>query len=304
LLNGLGKSTIFAADINKTFTTNEMQYEILKLEELWANRYMMAMPKIGFYLCNSGRARIIAGRQTYELERNSLFLYAPNVFFQILERSDDLDGVVLVFNLDDLSTAIDTVPARERLMIRNAPIVKISPKQAEELMRLIEMTQEQYITNDGDYKETLINIREQYVQYLFYAICMKLYEYYFQNPPTIGAAQNRNDQLLNAFLMQVLESKGRERSMSEYAKRQHLSPYYFSNIIKESSGKSAQQWIESLTMTFARYYLKSTQMTMKEIADEMNFPDQSTFGRYFKQHEGVSPTTFREQTATTNNIKL
>ncbi|MGI6223159.1 MAG: helix-turn-helix domain-containing protein [Prevotella sp.] len=272
----------------------------MKLEELWANRYMMAAPKYGFYLCNSGRARIIAGRQTYELERDSLFLYAPNVFFQILERSDDLDGVVFLCNPDDLSGVINTVPARERLVIRNSPVVKISPKQSEELMRLIEMTQIQNATNESDYKDTLINIREHYTQYIFYAICMKLYEYYFQNPPTAGAAQNRNDKLLSAFLLQVLESKGRDRSMSEYAKRQNLSPYYFSNIIKESSGKSAQQWIESITMTFARYYLKGTQMTIKEIAYEMKFPDQSTFGRYFKQHEGVSPTVFREKLSTTS----
>ncbi|MGI6231531.1 MAG: AraC family transcriptional regulator [Prevotella sp.] len=275
-----------------------MQYEILKLEELWANRYMMSAPKYGFYLCNAGHARIIAGRQTYELERNSLFLYAPNVFFQILEHSDNFDGVVLVFSPDDLSAVIGTVPVRERLVIRNAPVVKISPKQADELMRLIEMTQEQYVVQDGDYKEALTNIREHYVQYLFYAICMKLYEYYFQNPPTVGTAQKRDDKLLSAFLIQVLENRGRERSMNEYARQQNLSPYYFSNIIKECSGKSAQQWIEDITMTFARYYLKSTTMTMKEIADEMKFPDQSTFGRYFKQHEGISPTLYREKLST------
>jgi AraC-like DNA-binding protein len=279
-----------------------MQYEILKLEELWANRYMMSAPKFGFFLCNSGRARIIAGRQTYDLERDSLFIYAPNVFFQILGRSDDFDGVVLVVNPDDLSEVIDTVPARERLVIRNSPVVKISPKQAEELMRLIEMTQTQYVADNGDYKETLAKIHEHYVQYLFYAICMKLYEYYFQNPPAAGETQNRDEKVLSAFLLQVLESKGQDRTMREYAKRQNLSPYYFSNIIKACSGKSAQQWIELITMTFARYYLKSTQMTMKEIAYEMKFPDQSTFGRYFKKHEGVSPAVYRERLSTTSIV--
>lgn len=79
-------------------------------------------------------------------------------------------------------------------------------------------------------------------------------------------------------------------------KRLHeLSPYYFSSIIREKSGKSALQWIGNITMIFSRQYLKCSDMSIKEIADCLNFPDQSSFARYFKHHEGCSPMEFRNR---------
>ncbi|MCI6519355.1 MAG: helix-turn-helix transcriptional regulator [Prevotellaceae bacterium] len=79
-------------------------------------------------------------------------------------------------------------------------------------------------------------------------------------------------------------------------KRLHeLSPYYFSSIIREKSGKSALQWIGNITMIFSRQYLKCSDMSIKEIADCLNFPDQSYFTRYFKHHEGCSPMEFRNR---------
>lgn len=53
------------------------------------------------------------------------------------------------------------------------------------------------------------------------------------------------------------------------------------------------QWIENVTMTFARQYLNDFAASIKEIAERLCFPDQSTFGRYFKHPEGCSPSEYR-----------
>ena len=74
----------------------------------------------------------------------------------------------------------------------------------------------------------------------------------------------------------------------------HLSPYYLSTIIKEATGKGALEWITLFTINMCKHYLVDTDMSVKEIADTMHFPDQSTFGRYFKHHMACSPGEYRK----------
>ena len=39
--------------------------------------------------------------------------------------------------------------------------------------------------------------------------------------------------------------------------------------------------------------LLNSSLSVKEIADALGFPNQSFFGRYFRQYTGISPTEFR-----------
>lgn len=87
----------------------------------------------------------------------------------------------------------------------------------------------------------------------------------------------------------------RERKVTFYATEQHLSPNYFSSVVKAKTGRTAIQWIETASIVRAQHYLSTTSMSIKEIADAMNFTDQSTFGRYFRKHCGMSPTDYRNR---------
>lgn len=145
------------------------------------------------------------------------------------------------------------------------------------------------------HKEFAETARMDCKRYLRYALCLKVLEAYFGNKPVEAMPQNKEDAILNRFLVSVYENCHRQRTVQYYADEQHLSPYYFSSIIRERSGRSALQWIGNVTMTFSRQYLECSEMSIKEIADRLNFPDQSSFGRYFKQHEGCSPSEFRER---------
>ncbi|WP_368077566.1 helix-turn-helix domain-containing protein [Parabacteroides goldsteinii] len=65
--------------------------------------------------------------------------------------------------------------------------------------------------------------------------------------------------------------------------------------MKNYSGKSAAEWIDEYIVLEAMALLKSTDMTVQEISDELNFPSQSFFGKFFKRVSGVSPKAYRGQ---------
>ena len=80
-----------------------------------------------------------------------------------------------------------------------------------------------------------------------------------------------------------------------YADKMFLTPKHLSTMVKEVSGKTAGEWIDSLVILEAKAMLKSSEQSIQEIADELHFANQSFFGKYFKHHTGFSPKEYRKQ---------
>lgn len=288
--------------VNYTKAKMELPYRRpARIDELNANHYVVSVHKYGFFLCREGTARILLGSDTYQISRNHLCIYAPNTFFQILERSSDLGGILEEDDVEAYHPVLGTIDIRKRLQMRNSPCVQITEEQAGEVIRLYDMVRENGQRCDAgeslqDKRMALAETaRADCMRYLRYALCMKVIEAYFGNTPVEAMPQTREDGILNRFLVSVYENCHRQRTVQFYADEQHLSPCYFSSIIRGRSGQSALQWIGHVTMTFSRQYLECSEMSIKEIADRLHFPDQSTFGRYFKHHEGCSPSEYRER---------
>jgi AraC-like DNA-binding protein len=56
-----------------------------------------------------------------------------------------------------------------------------------------------------------------------------------------------------------------------------------------------KRMIDNHVIFEAKTLLKSTNMTIQQISDELNFPSQSFFGKYFKRVVGMAPKEYRER---------
>lgn len=104
----------------------------------------------------------------------------------------------------------------------------------------------------------------------------------------------RLEELVENFLNQVQDNFKQERGIEFYADKLCVTPKYLSKVIKEHNGLSAKQWIDDYVVWEAKALLKSTHMTIQQISNELNFPSQSFFGRYFKRSVGLSPFAYRK----------
>lgn len=105
--------------------------------------------------------------------------------------------------------------------------------------------------------------------------------------------RSRKVAYVQKFLRLVRDYHRRERSISFYAREMFISPKYLSLIIKEATGKSAGEWIDSYVIQEAKNQLRFSGKNVQQIAYELNFSNQSTFGKYFKNLTGLSPTAFQ-----------
>ncbi len=88
-----------------------------------------------------------------------------------------------------------------------------------------------------------------------------------------------------------------EREVRAYAEQLLVTPKYLSAVCKEKTGRTAMDWITESTVSHIKYYLLQTDLTIKEIAFKLDFPDVSFFCKYVKKHLGKSPVEYRKDLA-------
>lgn len=100
--------------------------------------------------------------------------------------------------------------------------------------------------------------------------------------------------LVENFLTLVQRHYKEERSLEFYAKKLYLTAKHLSKVVKENSGTSASDWINNYVILEAKALFKSTDLTVQQVSDRLNFPSQSFFGKYFKRLVGITPSEYRK----------
>lgn len=111
----------------------------------------------------------------------------------------------------------------------------------------------------------------------------------------IETKRERAATILHDFMVAVNTDDGSHRSVNYYADRLCYSAKYISYSVKQATGKTPLQIINAHAINQIKYKLKYTDISMKNLADDFNFPNPSFFGKFVKKHIGVSPLQYRLQ---------
>lgn len=82
-------------------------------------------------------------------------------------------------------------------------------------------------------------------------------------------------------------------TVTELSRQLEVSRGYFSRVFKETLGVSPAKYIEERRMQYAGELLKSTTLTVSEVAFKLGFDQPGQFGRSFKRVMGCTPGQFR-----------
>jgi len=86
-------------------------------------------------------------------------------------------------------------------------------------------------------------------------------------------------------------------TIEKVAKHIHISPSYFSAIFKKETKETFVNYLVNIRLTEAKSLLKNTNLKTLDIADRVGYSDPSYFSYVFKKHCGISPSTYRSNTA-------
>ena len=99
--------------------------------------------------------------------------------------------------------------------------------------------------------------------------------------------------LFNRFLGLVSNSEVKRQPISVYAGQLAITPKYLTMLCLKYSNKTASEWVAQYTVEEIRFYLRNTDLSIKEISAHLGFANMSHFGSFVRKHLGVSPSEYR-----------
>ena len=93
----------------------------------------------------------------------------------------------------------------------------------------------------------------------------------------------------------INENFRRDISLDDVSREVDISPYYFSKLFKQETGKNFIEYLTEIRLKNARELLQDSRLSIKEICAQSGYSDPNYFSRIFKKYEGVTPSEFRER---------
>lgn len=266
------------------FITEEKQ-----LLELSAYPYRSEGYIIG--ICTRGTAKVEVNLQAYDARPDSMLLATPFHVLRIYDYSDDFLCRFIVFSKAFLIETNLNSHFLELFSFFNTeatPVIYPDHQHAELLLNLFSNIQHNLQREDHPYRT---EICRSILTTLLYELAA-VYEY---QHVIIKNRQTRKQELNTLFQNLVFRNYKVHRNVQFYADALYVSPKHLTETIKEVTGKTAGEWIDDAVVLEAKVLLRNHEISIAQVADEIHFPDQSSFGKYFKKHTSFSPTEYRSQ---------
>lgn len=232
----------------------------------------------------SGQCHIKINLNDYEIESPMLLTLMPGQIIEWVDHSPNIMGYAIALSKRFIDMLNLPGWQQQYMTMYNNPLNIITPDSMQPLRVFYAILYRAAENSENPFRlqviENLIRV------------------FYYGGLGSFRATDQCNKALKNStverFMELVQEHFRSERFINFYADKLCITPKYLSKLVKEKTGRSAGEWIESYVILEARTMLQSTDMTIQQIASALNFPNQSFFGKYFKRATGLSPKTCRQ----------
>ncbi|MBR4793047.1 MAG: AraC family transcriptional regulator [Bacteroidaceae bacterium] len=268
---------------------------ISRLQEKPAFNYLKYPFRIDCYVaayCVEGSVDCSVNLTDYHLTAGTLLLFTPGNIVKITEDRDL--HLTLICASTSFITGIGINPSKflvEAMDVLSDPCIHLSPDETAMLHKYVNLALDITKTNPQFLKESIGGL----VSSVFYQFAGFLADSKRRQDMETPVRTTRQRQMLEQFIKLAINDHAREHLVGYYADKMCVTPKYLSKIVKETSGRSVPDWLSELLILDAKNMLRHSDMTIKEISAQLNFPSQSFFFRFFKNHTGQTPTQYREE---------
>lgn len=236
-------------------------------------------------ICIKGKAELKINFQKRQLEPYTLMVVLPGSMMEPIEVSDDLHIDTIFFDPD--FTSRDSISNHYMFFheIGQIPCIRLNDES-------FEIFRQHHTSISMHYYRKESRSKTDILQFLLLALLAEIKDVYNTNGEQ-GQKHTRATELTAVFFDLLYHHHKKERSVSFYAQKMHLTSKYLTTIIRKQTGKSILVWINEAVVAQAKSLLKTTNLSVMEITDVLNFAESSLFCRFFKRYTGMTPSAYR-----------
>lgn len=247
---------------------------------------------VGIVVCHQGTFRFCVDGTSYTAKAGETVFLSKGIMLQVTESSSDLQFTLLFYHSENIRPMLGNTVVTMRLYATIYPkACHIIHTGFEDMLasyaRMLQALEQQEDTSPySAYEEKL----------LLLAVTYRLCSIFSMSYKVAGKDMARKIEIFESLLKLIEDNYMRERSVAFYADQLCLTPKYLSVMVKSLCGNTVQQLLFKAIIRRSIFLMKNTNMSIQQISYELNFPNASTFGTFFKKHTGLSPKHYRMAT--------
>lgn len=241
-------------------------------------------------LCLRGSVSISINGEKKTLKKNELLICRPNIIIGNSEPDTNVEfrGICLSPEYIKQMTLISRSTWNAQQFFEKNPILSLRPEEVTLFNQYYDLLRSKLTNAACKHGREVTDALLRAFMYEFHDVLERFIEI---KPHGYTSAEN----LFFAFTELIASSYPKSRSVAWYADKLHITPKYLSAICKETSEHTASEIINQYVVTDIKQLLNRTDMSIKEVSNELDFPNLSFFGKYVKRYFGCSPREYRDK---------
>ena len=236
-----------------------------------------------------GKAKLTVHEDVHWIQPKELIILLPGQFVSFSDPSEDFLTVTMVISSSLFSDALSGAPRFSPhffFYMRNHYWYPQTESDVLRIYNFLGMIKGKVTSQDIYRRELIIHL----LRYLY----LELFNAYQKEATMMTHRKDiRKEDMANKFFGINMKHFKENKDVAFYADKLCITSKYLTMVIKETSGKSAKDWIVEYVILEIKTLLKNTNMNIQEIAIRTNFANQSSLGCFFRKHTGMSLSQYR-----------
>ena len=257
------------------------------LEQLPQNDFPVQAGMSMVLFCLQGELHVRISLKEYTLRPDMFCVIITGMIFEVLSISNDFRGFMIATRTNFMPVTEKTTQVMSFYKcLQSRHCFVLEEKEVMAFVGVYHSIKATLQELDHPYR---IPMLQSYVQILYYRMLPIVLK---EEESRSKYSHTRQEEIFQRFIGEVEKHYRKERSVKFYADLLCISPKYLSTVIYKISQQLAGEWIDAYVILEAKTLLKSGRLSIQQISEQLNFSNQSFFGKFFKRCAGMSPKEY------------
>lgn len=241
-------------------------------------------------ICRRGFVNVDCGLESFIHQRNTIHFNFPSQLFSLYNKSDDMFAYYILFTEKFIEDILPLKNIQEQfpfLDYEGVPFFQLTESEATEVEDL-------FFKIDNEIKRNEKSVR-QTIQLYINLILIAANRSYQRQKLSKKVEPKKDGTVVTRYKKLVSQHFITKRNVSDYASIIAVTPNHLNKLIKEQTGKTASSFIDEMLLMEAKALLRHTELSISEIAYQLEFTDPSHFNKFFKKGTETTPLHYRNQ---------